>query len=205
MTRLCGCVRVKAKKEIFIMTDMERLISAKECMDRLSNGIDPISDEVLPGDTVLNNVDLSRNFFFVSDILRQVIENGGSVAKRAQRRSYLPPFMLPSELHGEIEITAAPAMIRQFTERINSLIDENTMQKLKVAAVTGWLVDNGFLCEEVVNDKKRKKPTKEGEMLGIYSEEREGQYGRYLAILYNESAQRHIINNLEQIATISNI
>jgi len=31
---------------------------------------------------------------------------------------------------------------------------------------------------------------------------RKGQYGGYLAILYKESTQRHIINNLEQITAI---
>lgn len=186
------------------MTEIEKLLNAKDSMDKLSNGIDPISDEVLPKDTVLNNVELSRNFFYVSDILRQVIENGGAVAKRSYKKSYLPPFMLPEELHKKIEITVAPAMIKQFTERINSLIDENSMQKLKVTALTGWLVKNGLLCEEVINEKKRKKPTEKGESLGIYSEAREGQYGNYLAILYKEDAQRHIIKNLKQIIAVSN-
>jgi len=185
------------------MTEMEKLISAKNHMDSLSNGIDPISDEVLPKDTVLNSVGLSRSFFYISDILRQVIENGGSVTRRYQRRDYLPPFMLPAEMHEKIEVTTTPAMIRQFTERINSLIDEKTMQKLKVSDITRWLVDTGLLNEEVVNEKKRKIPTKEGEKLGIYSEAREGQYGSYLAILYKEPAQRHIINNLDKITDLS--
>ncbi|MCL2663009.1 MAG: hypothetical protein FWE83_06720 [Oscillospiraceae bacterium] len=186
------------------MTEMEKLFSSKECMDKLSNGIDPISDEVLPKDTVLNNVELLRHFFYVSDILRQVIENGGSVAKRAQSRSYLPPFKLPIEQHSQIEITTTPVMIKHFTDRINSQIDEKTMRKLKVTAITGWLVSNGFLCEEIINEKKRKKPTEEGEKLGIYSENREGYFGNYLAILYKESAQKQIVDNLEQIIMISN-
>ena len=173
-------------------------------MDQLSNGIDPISDEVLPKDTILNNVELSRHFFYVSDILRQVIENGGSVAKRSQNRSYLPPFKLSAEQYSQIEITTVPTMIKHLTDRINTLIDENTMRKLKVTAVTGWLVSNGFLCEETVNDKKRKRPTEKGEKLGIYSENRDGHYGNYLAVLYKESAQKHIVDNLEQIIAISN-
>ena len=186
------------------MNEMEKLFSAKECMDKLSNGIDPISDEVLPKDTVLNNIELSRHFFYVSDILRQVIENGGSVARRARSRSYLPPFKLTDEQYNQIEITTTPTMIKHFTDRINSLIDENTMQKLKVTAVTGWLVSNGFLSEEIINEKKRKRPTEEGEKLGIYSENREGHFGNYLAVLYKDSAQKHIIDNLEQIIAISN-
>ena len=185
------------------MTELEKIVSAKDCMDKLANGINPFSDETLPKDTVLNNVDLSRNFFIASDVLRQVVENNGTVGY-TRRRSLLPPFVLPPEKFDQIEVTSSPTMIRQFTGRINSLIDERAMQKLKVTALTTWLVNDGLLCEEVVDEKKRKKPTKKGEKLGISSESREGQYGEYLAILYDEPAQRHIIDNLDQIITISN-
>ena len=186
------------------MTEMVKLQNARDYMDKLSNGIDPTRDEVLPGDSVLNNVDLSRCFFYISDILRQVIENKGVVSRQGQGKRHLAQFSLPDEMHDSVEITTTPTMIRQFTERINRLIDENNMQKLKVTALTRWLVINGFLCEEIINDKKRKKPTEEGEKLGIYSENKEGQYGGYLAILYKESAQRHIVNNLKEIIAISN-
>jgi len=186
------------------MTELERLWNAKDCMDRLAEGVDPTSGEILSNDTILNNVDLSRCFFFTSDILRQVIENNGAVTKQTRRKSVLSPFVLSDNLLSNLEITETPTMIKQFTDRINGLVDDSVMQKLKVTALTTWLVNNGFLCEEIVNDKKRKKPTKLGEKLGISSEERESQYGGYLAILYNESAQRHIVNNLEQIIAISN-
>jgi len=191
-------------KEGLTMTNMKRLISAKDYMDKLSNGIDPVSDEVLTKEALLGNIELSRCFFFTSDVLRQVIENNGFIGRRAHRNAMLPPFSLSEEQRTQIEVTEKPTMVRQFTESINNLIDMNTMRKLKVTAVTRWLVENGLLCEEVVNEKKRKIPTKKGEKLGIYSEAREGQYGGYMATLYKESAQRYIVENLDQIAILSN-
>jgi len=191
-------------KEGFIMLEMAKLLNAKDYMDKLSNGIDPVGDEVLTKETLLDNLDLSRCFFFVSDVLRQVIENGGVIRRKSRNTANLPPFDLSGDLRDQIEVTEAPAMIRHFTDRINSLVDLNCMRKLKVTALTGWLVKNGFLSEEVINDKKRKIPTKAGEKLGIYSEGREGRHGNYLATLYKESAQRHIIENLDQIIILSN-
>jgi len=182
--------------------ELERLRYMKTCMDSLAEGVDPTSGEVLPNDALVNNVHLSRCFSLVSDILRRVIENGGVVGQR--RRTALPPFSLPSDMHNQVEITAELTMIRRFTDRINGLVDVSTMRKLKVTALTSWLVKNGYLVEEVVNDKKRKIPTKQGEELGILAEPREGQYGNYLAILYNENAQRLLVSNLDQIITISN-
>jgi hypothetical protein len=186
------------------MTELEKIEQAKIYMDQLAAGIDPISGEALSEDTVLNNVSLSRCFFFVSDILRQVIDNDGIAVRQIRRKVMLPPFSLSEEMREKIEITATPAMIKHFTDRVNSLIDDSAMQKLKVTAFTTWLLNNGFLCEEVINDKRRKRPTKAGEDMGISSEFREGQYGGYLAILYDESAQRLLISNLDQIISISN-
>ena len=61
------------------MTELEKMQRAKMYLDKLANGIDPISDREMPDDTVLNQVRLSRCLFYVSVILRQVIENGGQI------------------------------------------------------------------------------------------------------------------------------
>ena len=47
------------------MTELEKLHKAKLYMDKLANGTDPITGADLPDDTALNNVRLSRCFFYV--------------------------------------------------------------------------------------------------------------------------------------------
>ena len=59
------------------MTELEKIAYAKSFIDKLANGVNPIDDSTIPDGDVVNNVRLSRCFFYVSDILRQVIENGG--------------------------------------------------------------------------------------------------------------------------------
>ena len=61
------------------MTELETVQRAKMYMDKLAQGIDPISGQELPEDSALNNVRLARCFFYVSGILEQVIQNGGQV------------------------------------------------------------------------------------------------------------------------------
>ena len=186
------------------MADLEKVRHAKSYMEALAEGIDPISGEVLPKDTLLNNVQLSRCFFYVSEVLRQVIENGGVVNRYSRSKAFLPPFILPSSLRCQIAVTESPVMIRHFTQRINSLVDVSKMRRLKETAFTLWLLNNGYFSEEIRLGKKKKIPTSKGVSIGIYSEEREGQYGGYLAILYKESAQRFLVNNLDQIIALSN-
>jgi hypothetical protein len=185
------------------MTELEKMQRAKDYIDKLANGIDPISGETLEDDTALNNVRLSRCFFYVADILNQVIENNGVVGKRVVvKASDLPPFTLPYELREKIEITQEPAMISKFAGRINGLVDLTTMRKLPSTAFTSWLVAKGFLSEERVNDKWRKKPTEMGLELGIEFEVRDGQYGGYIAIFYTEKAQRFLVDNLDEIIAV---
>ena len=59
------------------MTELEKIEYAKSFIDKLANGINPLDDSPIPDNDIANNVRLSRCFFYVSDILRQVIENGG--------------------------------------------------------------------------------------------------------------------------------
>ena len=60
------------------MTELEKMQRAKMYIDKMANGINPIDDTAAPENDVINNVRISRCFFYVSDILRQVIENGGT-------------------------------------------------------------------------------------------------------------------------------
>ena len=64
------------------MTELELLERAKMYMDKLANGINPLDDTFIPENDIVNNVRLSRCFFYVSDVLRQVIEKGGVTPKK---------------------------------------------------------------------------------------------------------------------------
>lgn len=71
------------------MTELEIMQRAKMYMDKLAQGIDPISDQEMPEDSVLNNVRLARCFFYVSGVLDQVIACGGNVKKTPKKDFYV--------------------------------------------------------------------------------------------------------------------
>jgi len=72
------------------MTDLETMQRAKVYMGKLALGIDPITDREMPEDSVPNNVRLARCFFYVSDVLDNVIANDGHVGAKLKLR--LQPF-----------------------------------------------------------------------------------------------------------------
>lgn len=59
-----------------MITELDKLNRAKEYLDKLAEGQDPFTGEELFNDKVLNNVRLSRCFFYVSGVLSPIIANG---------------------------------------------------------------------------------------------------------------------------------
>ena len=157
------------------MTEIEKIKYAKTFIDKLANGINPLDDTPISEDDVVNNVRLSRCFFYVSDVLRQVIEKGGM------------PFAKP---------------VRQ-TKQEFSLSDEarlNITKKISAQVINSWLLNAGFLEFVSLPDGKRVKlPTAQGNEIGIFSEEKTGQYGTYISILFSSQAQQFIYDNVETI------
>lgn len=182
------------------MTESEKIAYAKSFIDKLANGINPIDNTPVKEDDVVNNVRISRCLFYVSDILRQVVENGG-VSKTAK---HLVPFSISSEQLLNFSYSDVPIAISENAKRINALINTDVMRKITYKDLTNWLLSVNLLIEETYGDKKIKRPTPQGNEMGITTEVRTGQKGTYAVILYNKSAQQFIIDNLESVILLKN-
>lgn len=180
------------------MTELEKMERARMYLDKLANGIDPITDEELPDDTVLNNVRLARCFFYASDVLRRVIENGGEI--KAAKKPKRVDFALPPEQRAAIQISKTPISISDLVEKLNAVIDTAVMKKVTTTAITNWLLEMGFL-QKVVNEsgKNNRLPTEQGESIGLRSEVRRTIHGEFPIVLYTPEAQTFVLDNLGAI------
>ena len=181
---------------------LEMMKRAKSYLEQMANGLDPISETELPDDTILNNVRISRCFFFVADVLREVIENGGEVKKAVKIGNV--PFSITEEQKAAVELSDEPLQISDFADRINAQVDMQMQGKLKVTAFGVWMVEKGFLQIEIRNDKKYKKPTDAGSDAGIITEWREYGDKSYYRVTYSREAQQFLLDNLDEIIAISN-
>ncbi|MBQ9664174.1 MAG: hypothetical protein IJV40_13585 [Oscillospiraceae bacterium] len=185
------------------MTELEIMQHAKIYLDKLARGIDPLTDREAPEDDVINNVGISRCLFYVSDVLRQVIENGGMIATSA-KKGELTPYALPYEERSRYAYSDWPLSASQIAQRLNELVDLETMQKLKTTSITKFLLQSGLLFEEEgASGKKNKRPTEAGRKLGISTQQRAGQNGDYTAVIYDQQAQQFILDNLDAIIAIN--
>ena len=145
------------------MTELETIAHAKSYLEKMANGINPLTGEAVPETDLINQVRISRCLFFVSDILRKVIEQGGV---RPPAKIQKIPFSISRETIDEFRFSDTPIPVSEITNRINALIDESNMKKLKYGSITGFLVDCGFLEVVIVSDGKTvKRPTEAGKKL----------------------------------------
>ena len=181
------------------MTELETMQRAKMYLDKLSQGIDPISGAEVPSDSVLNNVRLARCFFYVSGVLQRVIDNGGEVGSKPKTKKQ--PFAITPQQLAAVCPSPEPLRISEFMELLHLAAGGNPeMTRPSTTLVTNWLLEKGFLYKQDGPDgKPNRVPTETGTRLGIYTETRQGQYGPFLAVYYTPQAQQFLLDNLPGI------
>lgn len=189
------------------MNEVEKLSYAKMYIDKLANGINPLDDTEIPADDIVNNVRLSRCFFYISDILRQVIESKENDKTKSAKSTRTPKtaFQLTPEQISKYEFTKVPISASEIVKKINGLIDIDSMKRLQYKDVTAWLIEEQYLYEEkTLKGSGLKRPTELGMQIGISTEMRTGMYGTYAVVVYNNIAQAFILEKINEIIDLKN-
>ena len=178
------------------MTELEKIARARMYLQKLINGVNPLDGTLLPESDIVNNERISRCLQYVSEVLGQVIENGGTEPQARQREK----FAISNEQLAQYPLSEIPLQITEITARINALIDPNRMRQLSANTITTWLVSEELLYVHThPTGKTSKYPTENGLRFGIPAEQRGGMHGEYTAVLYNAYAQRFILSHLQEI------
>ena len=175
-------------------TDIER---TKRIMEDLAFGKNPITGGKLPNDTILNDVNLARSFFFVSKILDDLLKNEKKVAK-----SNVPqvPFHITEEQRN-MALSDEHIGIARFVSNIRNAINDKSMQIPSANQILNWLTDKGLMYKKTNADTGRyqRLPTNEGQFIGIGTEEREYNGRKYMGCFYSRNAQIFILDNMDSI------
>lgn len=175
------------------MIDKSKLRTAKDWVEKLANGINPLTLEPLKEDDIVNNIHISRCLFFVREML-------GKVETLEATSMKTKPFWM-SVAEAENIMVSIPCGVAQFTRMVNEHIPED-MKPLSATAVIKWLRNNGYLSEHKKDDKHRTNlPTEKGLQLGITVVKHQSLEGfDSQRVVYSISAQRFMLSNIESIA-----
>lgn len=188
---------------ITIMDDLETLKHAKKYIDKLANGINPITDQPVPETDTVNNVRITRCLFYVSSALQKMIDHSDTEKETKQRTakgSKKKAFWLSVDDLNAFAFSDTPISISEICKRLNDLKRDDGMKKFSRKRVVEWLMLTGLL--ETDTDEAgvvRKRPTEQGKNIGINCETRVGTRGNYTAVFYNREAQQFILDNFYNI------
>ena len=183
------------------MTELETMIRAESYIRKMADGINPITNEPAADDDMVNNVRITRCLYYVSDILRQVIDNDGVIKKKSGGSGKKAEFFITDEQRRDLTEFDRPVYASELADKINAVTEINNCKKFAAKWVTEYFVSIGLLC--IDDDSKR--ATEAGAELGILSEKRRSSYTHreYWVNAYSPEAQRFIIDNIDSIVAFA--
>lgn len=185
------------------MTELEMINRAKTYIDKLANGVNPLTDEPVSENDIVNNVRISRCFFYISDLLRRFAEGGFPEAAKKGKKQ---PFIITEEQRKRFEFSETPISVSEIARRFNAAVNTEGAVQMRYSGITFWLIESGLLSVDRREDGREVKlPTAAGMELGISQEVRSGANGSYTVVVYNENAQRYIVDNIDAILEVEKL
>ena len=169
------------------------IIEIEEKKEKLNNLINNIK---------LNNsvvIKKESNNTYLLEKIDEIIEEYIELLKIKHKEKL--PFYIPNKDRKSIDISEIPVSISKFSYILNNDINDNIMKKIRGSEITDWLMSKGYLKGNL----GVKEITEKGIKIGIFKEyrlDKEGQ--KYSVNLYNNQAQKFIIDNLGELCSYIN-
>ena len=175
-----------------LMVDMEKLRKVKQCIDSLAEGVNPFTGQPLPEDDIVNDVKCPEACFGYQRFYRSRCKEQ---RLRKQQKAGVP--IEPGRTGKGWLFSSQPIPASELARRMNKAVSIQDYKKISYRQITDWLVEVGMLkIVENSSGSQRRRPTDGGEKLGISVDNRIGQYGPYQVVLYSETAQHFIVDNV---------
>lgn len=184
------------KTEPCLVFEEDEVFTVQKYLRNLACGRSPMGDEELPEEGRWSDPVLVRTFSLAADLLEAWLENGGFNTVNPRR---VRPFELSEADRKQIVVSEEPVGVMTIANRIAKVVPYD-MQTVRYTQICAWLQYLGILGWEEKEGQKRRVATPVGEELGVRTVERRAVDGSvYRKNVYNNNAQRFLIDNLEGI------
>ena len=185
------------------MTERERMLYAKQYLEQMADGINPLNRQPVAPDDLVRDPHIANCLLYVADIVAAVLENGGTEEQpepreRSTRRT---EYFITDEQRSQLKTNASPVYVSDIARELSKFSKENGCRQLTAAKLNLWLLSVGMLEErDIGRDTPAKAATPAGEQIGIRSEEAtDGKGQPYIRSLYTEAAQQFVLDHLDGI------
>ena len=196
--------------------ELKILERAEMYLRKLSNGVNPLTDESLVENDVCRQERISKCLLYVADYLQQKIAPKGSRQNDQKPQKKLQPrkvrelataeLVLSDESLAKFECAEEPISVSGFVRKVNDLIPAGSgMMPLMYADVAEVLSQEGVLVKaDGDKGKELNLPSPHGEELGFMKAEAEirGRHAVYTKCDLN--AQKFILENIQKCVAQAN-
>ncbi|WP_290747237.1 hypothetical protein [Fibrobacter sp. UBA4309] len=183
---------------------------------KLSCGVNPLTDELLPEGDSCKQERISKCLAYVASLLQQQL-NHNQVAEPAAKeqakekpksaaKKIQEPLSIGSEALARYRLFDYPVSISHIVRNINDLIPRNAkMNHLLYADVANFLVQEGILSRQAAGDgKEANLPTPLGESYGFEKTEADLRGHHNIFTQCWQKAQQYILDNIQKCIDIAN-
>lgn len=172
------------------MEEIEILKHAQSYIERLANGENPLDGSAINDDSVLNNVRIVRCLYYVNDILKKVIANGGVVSGKPSKPKK-GDFVYDEEKAAKVNISVRPIALSVILNNVHEAFPE--CKKPSFEKVCELLKSKGILIDNP-SGSPRYVASPEAAERGVWTEQGTNQAGvTYWRTLYDDAGQRLVI------------
>ena len=192
------------------MTKRQIIQHAKDYLDLLAQGVDPISRSPIPEDSAACQPQLRKCFAYVSSILHEMLDHHGFVdLQDADAPDYelvakKQPFHLTDEEKQKIYIVPTGTTPTVFLRYVNNVANLEKMERLTPKAVNTFLQKRGLLVSRknpTMVQKTFWSPTPTAIAMGFVeitvTDPETGEIHQQLR--YSREAQEYLIQHLDEI------
>jgi len=178
-----------------LVTEREKIEKAKAVILKIAKGMDPLTGEMMNEDSFLNDPRIIRCFFFVAEVLDNVLKGAYSKAGKPEK------FVITPEQKEQVVFPEGKIGVNEFSRCINKCIDPNVSKKLTGVELNKKLKQMGILSEEIdpVTGKTRTTINDNSYKYGFESEKRSYNGVEYEMVLINDKGKSFLLDNLEAI------
>lgn len=178
-----------------MLIDMGKMDKAKTVLLKIAKGIDPMTGELITEKGCMNDPEIIRCFYFITEVLDKVMD--GSYGKTNR----LSQFCITQDQKNIVRFPENAIGVNEFSRQVNMCIDTSISKKLTGTELNKRLRKMGILGE-VANQATgglRTVINSNSEKYGFELEKRFFHGTEYDMVVLNNKGKQYILDHIEEI------
>lgn len=180
---------------------IKKLKTAKEYLDKLIEGYNPVTGKAVSPKEVIFEFQVSEKLEYISQYLNDEIKKHEETIQSPSSPSddTLMEYDISTKESQRYMISEEPITMAEVCNKLNNLRSSSRMRKLKGISAIEVLTAYGYINRE----RRKVIPTELGKQLGITIQEFTSNGNIMTRVVYGQEAQRFIVDHIKEVIEIN--